>query len=137
MEQLIGEANVYAAAWWGDTGIELFAGRTYRLEATGQWADADIRCGPDGYNVASLPAWKRPLFSAAGWLRPLNTGDQWYMLLGRVGSDGQVFAIGAGTTFANLISGRLACTVSDVRTMYFNNSGAVLLRVFVTMKDNI
>lgn len=39
--------NIYARPHWNATGLYLETGR-YALEATGQWLDQNIPCGPDG-----------------------------------------------------------------------------------------
>lgn len=44
------EVDVFAVEPWNDTGLYMEAGRTYRLEASGQWMDLNIKCGPCGAN---------------------------------------------------------------------------------------
>lgn len=39
---------VFARQLWNDTGIYLDAGARYRLEASGEWLDRDLKCTPDG-----------------------------------------------------------------------------------------
>ena len=123
------QRQVDAHTWWGSTHINLVAGHPYRFTASGTWYDTDIKCGPDGYTLDRIAPWKRPLFRLAGPFRPLDTGDRWYLLLGRIGVDGEPFEIGLGIPKRFDRSGELYCTVNDLRWMYFNNSGAVRLDV--------
>lgn len=126
----VGQCRVEAKIWWGSTGITLDAGHDYHMDASGEWCDADIHCGADGYDVSQLSAWKRPLFLAVGFLRPLDTGDRWYMLLGRIGPAGPIFEISTNLDLKPTFSGLLYCTVNDLRWAYVNNSGSVSLEVF-------
>lgn len=125
------QCTVEAATWWGSTGIQLLAGRTYQLEAAGKWFDADIPAGPDGYAIREkLPAWKRPLFRIPAPFHPLDTGDRWYMLLGRVGERGRPFEIATGCQQTVTESGLLYATVNDLRCAYGNNAGHISLHAF-------
>ncbi|MEO8630608.1 MAG: hypothetical protein ABI612_21300 [Betaproteobacteria bacterium] len=123
------ECDIDATVWWGATSVDLIAGHNYRFEAEGKWNDANIECGPEGYQLSALPAWRRLLFRAAASLRPLDTGDRWFMLLGRIGAEGMVFEIGKSRRFRAGTSGTLYCSVNDVQFMYRNNRGAVNLRI--------
>lgn len=127
----IGQCIVEAATWWGSTGIQLIAGHTYRFEAAGRWFDAGISAGPEGYDIKDeLPAWKRPLFRMAAPLRPLDTGDRWYMLLGRLGEHGRPFVIGGGGPPRRVAESEvLYATVNDLRWAYRNNTGCISLTV--------
>ena len=44
------EVTVYALQPWNETGIYMKAGQRYRFEATGQWLDRNVACGPEGAN---------------------------------------------------------------------------------------
>ena len=125
------ECTVDARVWWGATGITLAAAHRYDFTASGEWFDADIPAGPEGYDIrTALPPWKRPLFRLVGAFRPLDTGDRWYMLLGRLGPSGRPFQIGSRHVGTFTESGALYATVNDLRCAYGNNSGTVILRVF-------
>jgi hypothetical protein len=125
----IGECTVNSAVWWGVTGICLQAGRRYQLEASGQWFDASVECGPAGYDLSALPAWKRPLFKLTGRFRPLDTGDRWYVLLGKIGPEGRAFEIGTSLQLVSETPGVLYCTVNDLKLAYGNNRGAITLQI--------
>lgn len=111
-------ATIEARRYWNDTGIELIAGVTYRLTASGIWKDADTPCGPDGYDSARLRPFR--------WLRR-SRPHQWFALMGQVGN--VTFLIGSGTTFTSSVSGELRCYANDAPFMYGNNSGVVTLNV--------
>ena len=40
--------SIYAAPHWNETGIYLEAGARYAFQASGEWLDSDIKCGPGG-----------------------------------------------------------------------------------------
>lgn len=40
--------TIFASQHWNDTGIYLEDGAQYAFEASGEWLDGDIKCGPDG-----------------------------------------------------------------------------------------
>lgn len=138
-ETKIGEWQVCADKLWEFTNIVLEPGCRYRFVARGTWNDADIICGPQGYNLKDIEAWKRPFFQPVAVFRPLNTGDQWFSLLGKIGEHGTLFEIGAGIASFESdagaepgqgFDGRLYCTANDLPFMYWNNSGAVQLEVY-------
>jgi len=126
----IGESPINAAAWWGSTHIHLNAGHSYRFVASGQWEDDRISCDPNGYPLTDVASTWRPLFKLVEPLRPMNTGDQWFSLLGKVGRTGQPFEIGDGKELKCNNDGILFCTPNDVFWMYWNNHGVLNLEVY-------
>jgi len=119
--------------WWDPAGgkdpISLIAGQSYLIQAAGTWYDDTIACGPEGYDLSVIPPWKRPLFKIFSGLRPLDTGDRWYMLLGRIGSGGPAFEIGKSVMFIAKLSGILYLTVNDIHLMYYNNKGTLQVEI--------
>ncbi len=123
-------AIIQAAEWWGNTGIVLEAGTSYLLRASGDWFDADIKASPTGWDLNSIEEWKRAFFRDFESLRPLNTGDRWFSLLGKIEEDGKVFEIGSNHQILNIeSSGSLFCTANDLPIAYWNNSGFLTLTV--------
>ncbi len=120
-------STVSSSEWWFDTGIELQAHKTYTLKATGTWNDADIECGPEGWTLDQIDPWKHKFFRAVEMLRPLDTGDRWFCLLGKVGKE--VFEIGEHFEYTPSTSGTLHCTPNDVPLAFWNNKGAIELTV--------
>ena len=127
--QVIGACTVDSKVWWGPTGIHIESGRRYLLTASGHWWDTTICCGPEGYDLSGVPWWKRPIFRASGWLRPLGGQVRWFALLGRIGLRGDVFLIAKELDLVIASSGQLYCTVNDISFMHYNNRGTVELVV--------
>jgi hypothetical protein len=125
----IGNITVDSQVWWAPSGITLQAGQDYRFQASGEWFDAQIACGPDGYNLSAVSPLLRPLFKIFSGLRPLDTGDQWYMLIGRIGTQ-QPFKIGSSLSKTVSNSGQLYLTVNDIHAMYYNNRGKIDIQIF-------
>lgn len=115
--------TITAKPLWNDTGISLQAGGLYRLQATGQWSDASIICGPAGY---ASPNW---------WMGVLerfrrSPYDPWFALIGAVDHDpGTQFLIGTDCLMTASRSGQLTCFANDVAIAYWNNTGVVELTV--------
>lgn len=113
---------------WVDTGIDLVAGRTYRLEARGEWADQLKSCGPEGYCSRDYP---RPIVALVLWaavpFRRMPTA-RWLALVGST-DQRHHFRIGAGRTLLARRSGRLWCFANDMGSRYGNNKGSVDLVV--------
>lgn len=108
---------------WNDSGIDLAVGATYSFTATGQWKDASIEWGPDGYEST-------PLLKLFERLRRVPDA-RYFKLIGTIGrSLDSVIVIGSSLPdFAPTRPGRLYCFANDVRIMYWNNSGDVQLKI--------
>jgi len=103
--------------------IFLEANTPYSFRATGTWFDSGFGSGPQGYSSTNVV-----LRLAERWRRV--PAARWFMLIGTVDRDTSLLTgIGAGATIAFPKSGRLGCFANDVRTMYFNNRGSVMLTV--------
>ena len=114
--------SILAKEKWNDTGIELEPG-SYSMAADGQWFDASIRSGPEGYDSPNLIL---KLFEPLRRVR----AARWFALVGStVPDDSQTFAIGRGCTRDEKTGGRLLCFANDVSFKYGNNTGAVTLIV--------
>lgn len=98
--------KVYAREHWNATGIYLQAGVPYRLNATGEWKDSSIICGPQGTNdgkfqpgeavqmAASLLGKAEALYQklthnhqADFWYTKREEGSPWFALMGMVAND--------------------------------------------------
>jgi len=108
---------------WVDTGVQLVAGTTYRLLATGRWRDASIDTDAAGYSSASA------LQKLTEKMRRMPNAP-WFALIGAIDRKPDTqFLIGSGTTFVAPASGQLTCFANDLRGFYFNNTGRVILTV--------
>ena len=115
------EASVDAAKRWDSTCVEVKTGERYRLSAEGEWFDADIACGPEGYARACM----RPF----EWLRRMPKAN-WFALIGAVARVKRSrFVIGRGVEWSCERSGVLHAFANDVGFMYWNNRGAVRLTI--------
>ena len=113
------DARIDSKAKWNRTGIQVTAGTTYQLSASGRWFDASHECGPDGYDDPKLARWVRlRRFPAA----------RWFTLIGSIDGRNE-FAIGNGLQWKAPATGELRCYANDVGIMYWNNRGSVTLRV--------
>lgn len=113
--------QVFSKPYWTDTGLDLRAGQTVRLTATGTWTDWTTPSGPDGYD--------RPIMSIAKPLRRLRKAP-WFALCGALDRRGdKAFLIGAEAQIIAPRDGRLFVFANDVPGFYFNNSGSIDLTV--------
>jgi hypothetical protein len=104
------------------TGIWLESGALYRFEATGTWYDAGRATGPEGYPDGNF------FQSLACWLRR-SPRSNWFALLGRTNLEEKPFVIRSNQTYRAIHGGELVCFANDVPGFYWNNSGAVTLKV--------
>ena len=121
--QEVAQTIVHARKPWNYTGIMLVAGETYDLAATGCWTDLVIPHGPAGdpSNSAYMRLFER-------WRRVPSAN--WFTLIGAL--DAQMpsaFVIGAHCLYTPDRSGQLTCFANDVSGFYWNNFGAVRLKV--------
>ncbi|MFD3003191.1 hypothetical protein ACFS7Z_22710 [Pontibacter toksunensis] len=114
------DCTVYAKQRWNSTGVQLEAGHTYSLEASGKWTDLTISSGPDGFTKWYMKwAEKRRRVKEANW----------FALIGTYGGDNP-FIIGSGIqSLTAQVSVQLICFANDAEGFYWNNSGAVRLTV--------
>jgi hypothetical protein len=119
------QVEISARKLWNDTGIDVKEGERYRLRADGTWRDLLILSGPDGYDAPWYSLGQR----LAGGRRRVPSA-RWFALIGAV-SDGRSkpFVIGSECLATMPASGSLRCFANDVRGFYWNNFGAVSLRI--------
>lgn len=116
-------ATIEAERLWNATMIQVVAGHRYRFEARGRWEDSHISTDPDGY---TSPSW---LLRRSEWMRRAPDAN-WFVLICSVDFDEDLlFVIGSGRTLLMPRSGLLTCFANDVKSMYWNNRGAVELTV--------
>jgi hypothetical protein len=115
--------SIEAANPWNNPGLELVAGASYDFTATGTWKDASIECDAGGYLTPARLRWSE-------WMRRIPS-EPFFKLIGTVGrSKDAYFVIGTGVMrFVPPISGPLFCFANDVRFMYCNNHGEIVLQV--------
>jgi hypothetical protein len=108
---------------WNATAIDFDKGQKYCFSASGQWRDAKIRCGPDGYESTN---W---ILKRAERCRRVPAAN-WFSLIGAFDSKlSTAFVIGKATTIVAVTSGMLTCFANDVAFMYWNNCGSVQLEI--------
>lgn len=106
---------------WVSTNIVVSAGDYLRFTAAGQWVDAKIETGPEGYDNI----WMSPFT----WMRRVPEA-RWFELVGCLDKRlNTAFRIGAGTTRIFPEGGRLFCFANDARGFYGNNHGEVTLTI--------
>lgn len=114
---------VLACERFNDTGIDVEAGSTIQVEASGRWTDWTIETDADGFERGYLGP-------AARFRRVANAS--WFHLCGAIGrSDRATFALGAKASIDAPAAGRLYLFANDLPAMYWNNKGS--LRVSVTV----
>lgn len=114
-------ATIHARIKWNLTGILLEAGATYELAATSSWRDWYRIAGPGGYDSAA-----QSLFES---MRRFKEAD-WFALIGALDKDDSTaFVIGDGCSYSPSRDGQLCCYANDIYSMYWNNSGSVVLTV--------
>jgi hypothetical protein len=150
---------VYASPLWNPTGLWLERGTSYTFQASGEWLDGSIKCGPGGTNdgnfqlgeVAQLAgtllgkaeeAFKKLTGNQAADFRFTRRHENmpWFSLVGAVANGGGVdakghlapheaFLIGNGCTYTPLRSGYFYAYANDAWNCYGNNRGRVQLTV--------
>ena len=121
--QLPPPVKVCSRERWNDTGIQVSAGETYHFKATGQWNDASIVCGPEGYESKNF------ILRISERLRRVP-GARWFALIGVLNHDlSTAFVIGQGGKQTFATGGLLSCFANDVSFMYWNNSGSVEVKI--------
>jgi hypothetical protein len=112
---------IRAHLFWNCTGLQLEAGQTYIITASGCWVDFFIPHGPDG--GPSTFAYLRPFEPR----RRLPT-QNWFILAGAIDSDpSTVFSIGSYREYTATRCGELTCFANDVPEFYWNNWGHVTM----------
>ncbi len=112
---------------WFARWLLLQSGTEYSLASSGTWKEARISCPPSGYDIKKeLPEWLWPV-GAVRALRPLNSGDIWFQLLGKGADD--VFVFSKSRDYAPKLDGQLFCAANDCPVRYWNNSDALTLQV--------
>ena len=108
---------------WVDTGITLEAGKTYEFVASGEWKDASIVTGPNGYESVNL------LQKTTENLRRMPHA-RWFALVGALDRRKETtFLIGSTLRYTAKESGELTCFANDLIGFYVNNHGSVTLSV--------
>jgi hypothetical protein len=150
--------TIYAAEPWNATGLYLGAGEHYEFEATGQWLDRDIPCGPAGasdgkFHVGEIAhlagsvwgkvesAFKKLTENAEADFRGTKRVEKapWFALIGFIANGAQAengepiacgtFAIKEGTACTVERAGYLYCFANDAWNFYDNNRGSVRLKI--------
>ena len=121
--ETIGPISIAANNPWNDTSVILVAGGSYNFAADGNWKDASIPANADGYPT---PIYLKPF----EWMRRVPT-QRFFKLIGTIGKSMEsIVVIGSGRPgFVPTVSGPLFCFANDVRFMYCNNHGELVLRV--------
>lgn len=80
--------EVFAIPKYNWTGVHLTKGLKYSITVKEHdtWTDAEINCGPAGWNTEELPWYKEPAFSVTEKFRRLESAN-WFALTGSYGDE--------------------------------------------------
>jgi hypothetical protein len=150
---------IYASMPWNSTGLYLEKGGTYDFEASGEWLDSSIPCGPDGSDndgkfqpgeiaqvIGSFIGSTESLFkkvtgskAADFWLTKRREDMPWFCLVGMIANnktdkDGAIThdVMKIGRNLPNVTvdaGGYLHAYANDAWNFYGNNRGSVQLTV--------
>jgi hypothetical protein len=117
--------KIVARKRWNDTGVHVNEGERYRLHADGVWRDLFILSGPQGYDA---PWYSFAQRIGGRWRRA--PAAPWFALMGAV-HDGrsEPFLIGFDCLVTMASRGSFKCFANDVPGFYWNNFGAVRLKI--------
>jgi serine/threonine protein kinase len=111
---------------WTDTGLDLAEGQTVRLSASGTIVFSRTDPRPEGPNGSGVACYQNGNTFAV----PFVAGDlPCHSLLGRIGSSGRIFEIGAERQFRAAGSGRLYLGIND--NFFPDNTGSWTAEVTV------
>ena len=124
-----GPHRIRARSKWNATGVRMNAGEQYVFIASGRWIDFVIPTDADGYASAEAPVVGSLLRRFERRRRAPD--EHWFCLTGAIGADGVPFRIGTRSEYRVPpgVSGELSCFANDVSRAYWNNWGAVQLRI--------
>ncbi len=153
------DIEVSSEVLWSETGVFLEAGATYELTASGTWKDSKQEVGPAGIDASDEKWGHRLSNLSSNLTRKIWKIDEsdpskgrmsrrddtlpWFALIGTIangqgtvkGPKGELpaphqsFLIGTGCTVTPQNSGYLYGYANDLWRMYWNNEGAVALRI--------
>lgn len=121
--QSIEIAGIDARKRWNRTGLVIESGVTYRFEVidVSNWRDGKVETDPNGYESLRL----LPLIPARRCLPA-----RWLKLIGAVGTSAwNYFPIGTECTRKVSAAGELYCFANDASFRYYDNEGALTLKV--------
>lgn len=110
---------------WNNTFYQISAGKKYRFQATGTWIDLSTPASATGYEDLQLKPFE--------WMRRFPQA-KWFSLIGSIEKNKNTFfdigrLIEENGIFTATTSGNLECFANDVWFMYWNNKGAIELKV--------
>jgi hypothetical protein len=103
---------------WQTTGIALTAGQPVTVTATGTWSDAGVALTAAGSGSSTVTGTNCPL-----------SGQPLMALIGRIGTTGTPFLIGAAKTWTPATSGILYLAPQDNWYTTWNNTGSLSVSV--------
>jgi hypothetical protein len=110
---------------WQSTGITLTAGQGVTISASGTWVDAGVSYSPAGHASTTLTGTNCPL-----------PGAKLMALVGRIGTNGTPFVIGATTTFTPSSTGVLYLAPQDNWYATSDNSGSLNVLVCLDLQPS-
>ena len=122
---------VCAQQKWNDAAIAVEAGQVYRLSAAGEWHDAAIPAGPEGYasDTPRLAKWQQVLFQLAEPSRRAPDLNWFALVCGVSEIETSWFAVVRTPEWTVPMNGTLGCFANDLTVKYGNNRGFVTLTV--------
>ena len=121
----VNESEIRARCRLNKTPFRLEKGRKYRIGASGRWTDLIRTASPTGYSAAYLRWFE-------GWRRMPEA--KWFSVIGQIDDlENTLFDIGKlienRSLYEAAATGVLHCFANDISFMYWNNRGAINLRV--------
>lgn len=135
LELAVGESHscrVLAENKYNWSGVALVAGASYKLSVSEDdtWQDADIECGPAGWESEELPWYKEGIVKAFEKRRRLESAN-WFALVGALGDeDDALFCVGDGIEcYVAVKDSDLYHFANDMPSRYSNNQGSLTVTI--------
>lgn len=126
------QCEVLAKLRYNWTGVRLNEGATYTftIAENDTWKDANINCGPDGWETDELPWYKEGVVHIAERFRRLPDAN-WFALIGALDDeDDELFLIGKGEkSYKAPRDADLYLFANDMKSKYGNNDGSLMVTI--------
>ena len=126
------QCDVFAKLKYNWSGVRLLKGNKYIFNVTQDdtWKDANIVCGPGGWESDDLPWYKEGVVQFAERYRRLPSAN-WFALVGALGDeDDELFLIGDGNEpYTAARDAELYLFANDLPSKYDNNKGWLTVTV--------
>ncbi|OVE81509.1 hypothetical protein BVY04_03065 [bacterium M21] len=125
----IGSGEKYS---WTGVSMQKGAYYSFLIDDDQNWKDADIVCGPEGWESEQLPWYKEGIVKVMESRRRYPEAN-WFEIIGSVNDDGsELFRIGKGgehATYQPKADGDFYAFANDLKSMYSNNHGEIRMTI--------